>query len=98
MIRLIWSFIMKWGWDYSRGRRNTISDAPHIWAEVPPPFPSIGDPIRFNITPANGGVVITVCTYDRFKDRSNETIHVIPEDTDYAKAIGDIVAMEILKS
>ena len=95
MIRLIWSFIMKWGWDYNRG--NVAAD-PDSWVESPPALTSIGDPIRFNITPANGGVVITVCTYDRCKDRSNETIHVIPEDTDYAKAIGDIVAMEILKS
>ena len=94
MIRLIWSFIMKWGWDYNRGNVATVSDR---WVESPV-VTSIGDPIRFNITPANGGVVITVCTYDKFKDRSNETIHVIHEDTDYAKAIGDIVAMEILKS
>lgn len=96
MIRLIWSFIMKWGWDYNRG--GNVAEDTHRWVESPPAFPSIGDPIRFNITPANGGVVITVCTYDKFKDRSNETIHVIHEDTDYAKAIGDIVAMEILKS
>lgn len=94
MIRLIWSFIMKWGWDYNRGNVLAVTGG---W-ESPPAFPSIGDPIRFNITPALGGVVITVVTYDKFKDRSNETIHVIHEDTDYAKAIGDIVAMEILKS
>lgn len=100
MIRLIWSYIMKWGWDYNR---NGQSNSPEAYPSKQPrgivaDSNEFGDPIRFSVTPANGGVVVTVRTYDKLKDRSKETIHVIHEDTDYAKAVGDLVAMEILKS
>lgn len=100
MIRLIWSFIMKWGWDYNRnGRSNSPAVYPTKQSQgIGTDSNEFGDPIRFSVTPANGGVVVTVRTYDKLKDRSKETIHVIHEDTDYAKAVGDIVAMEILKS
>lgn len=103
MIRLIWSYIMKWGWNYNR---DTLG--PKVYHKQTNSGKYLGsfdaesndfvDPIRFSVTPANGGVVVTVRTYDKLKDRSKETIHVIHEDTDYAKAVGDIVAMEILKS
>ena len=91
---------MKWGWDYNR---NGQSNSPEAYPSKQPrgivaDSNEFGDPIRFSVTPANGGVVVTVRTYDKLKDRSKETIHVIHEDTDYAKAVGDIVAMEILKS
>ena len=90
---------MKWGWDYNRNAKISVNEAypskqPHLGTDSN----EFGDPIRFSVTPANGGVVITVRTYDKLKDRSKETVHVIPEDVDYAKAVGDLVAMEILKS
>lgn len=57
-----------------------------------------GEPIRFNVTPARGGIVVTSRTYDRMKDRNNEIIHVIHDDEDVARKVGDIVAMELMKS
>ena len=92
---------MKWGWDYNRNAK--ISDNyPAVYNKqsqgIGTDSNEFGDPIRFSVTPANGGVVVTVRTYDKLKDRSKETVHVIPDDTDYAKAVGDLVAMEILKS
>ena len=103
MIRLIWSFIMKWGWDYSRNANKINDNYPAVYPTkqsqgIGTDSNEFGDPIRFSVTPATGGVVVTVRTYDKLKDRSKETVHVIPDDTDYAKAVGDLVAMEILKS
>jgi hypothetical protein len=57
-----------------------------------------GTPIRFSVTPARGGIVVTSRTYDRQKDRSDEIIHVIHDDEDVARKVGDIVAMELMKS
>jgi hypothetical protein len=99
MIRLIWSYIMKWGWDYNRNGRSIGNEPyPSKQLSISTDSNEFGDPIRFSVTPANGGVVVTVRTYDKLKDRSKETVHVIPDNTDYAKAVGDLVAMEILKS
>lgn len=56
-----------------------------------------GEPIRFSVTPARGGVVVTSRTYDRQKDRSNEVIHVIHDDEDVARRVGEIVALELMK-
>ena len=55
-------------------------------------------PIRLNITPARGGVVVTTKHYDRQKDRNNEIVHVIHDDEDVARRIGEIVAMELMKA
>ena len=56
-----------------------------------------GEPIRFSVTPARGGVVVTSRTYDRQKDRNNEVIHVIHDDEDVARRVGEIVALELMK-
>jgi hypothetical protein len=55
-------------------------------------------PIRLCITPARGGVVVTTRNYDRQKDRNNEIVHVIHDDEDVARRIGEIVAMELMKA
>ena len=55
-------------------------------------------PIRLNITPARGGVVVTTKHYDRQKDRQFEIVHVIHDDEDVAHKIGEIVAMELMKA
>lgn len=55
-------------------------------------------PIRLSITPARGGVVVTTKHYDRQKDRNNEIVHVIHDDEDVARRIGEIVAMELMKA
>ena len=55
-------------------------------------------PIRLSITPARGGIVVTTKHYDRQKDRNNEIVHVIHDDEDVARRIGEIVAMELMKA
>lgn len=55
-------------------------------------------PIRFSVTPARGGLVVTSRIYDRQKDRQNEIVHVIHDDEDVAQRIGEIVAMELMKA
>ena len=54
--------------------------------------------LRFNVTPARGGVVLTVRHYDRKRDEDNTTIHVLHDDQDLAKEVGNIVNMELLRS
>jgi hypothetical protein len=54
--------------------------------------------LRFNVTPARGGVVLTVKSYDRKRDEDHSTVHVLHDGQDLAKDIGDIVSMELLRS
>jgi hypothetical protein len=54
--------------------------------------------LRFNVTPARGGVVLTVKHYDCKRDEDNTTVHVLHDGQDLAKDIGDIVSMELLRS
>lgn len=54
--------------------------------------------LRFTVTPARGGVVVSVRHYDRKADRTNYTNHVIHDDENVAESIGHIVSMEILRS
>ena len=54
--------------------------------------------VRFNVTPARGGCVLTVKHYDQKRDEHNTTVHVLHEDQDLARNIGDIVSMELLRS
>ena len=53
--------------------------------------------IRFAAYKAQGGMVIETNFYDRIKDRSHRTLHVITDDKDLGKEIGKIITMETLK-
>ena len=59
--------------------------------------PMGGEPIRFTITPARGGIVVSIRYYDRRNDRTNDSVHVIHDDQDVAANIGHIVSMELMK-
>ena len=54
--------------------------------------------IRFTVTPARGGSVVSISSYDERKDTNNRVLYVIDENEDIAKRIGEIVSMEILRS
>lgn len=56
------------------------------------------DPIRFSVTMARGGVVVTSSIHDRTKDRIYNLVHVIHDDEDVASKVGQIVAMELMKA
>ena len=53
--------------------------------------------IRFNVYKASGGTIIETRFYDRVKDRSHNSLHVIIDGEDLGKAIGKIITMETLK-
>lgn len=54
--------------------------------------------LRFNVTPARGGIVLTVRQYDHKRDVDQSTVHVLHDGQDLAKDIGEIVSMELLRS
>ncbi len=54
--------------------------------------------MRLQIYKANGGYVVETRGYDRHRDRSNYTMHVIKEEDDLGDALGKIVMMEALKA
>ena len=53
--------------------------------------------IRFQVYKANGGMVVETSMYDRHKDRSHNSLHIITDDKDLGKEIGRIITMETLK-
>jgi hypothetical protein len=53
--------------------------------------------IRLAAYKANGGMVVETIFYDRVKDRSHRTLHIITEDQDLGYEIGKIITMETLK-
>lgn len=54
--------------------------------------------IRFTVTPARGGSVVSINSYDERRDTTNRVLYVIDENEDIAKRIGEIVSMEMLRS
>ena len=54
--------------------------------------------IRFTVTPARGGSVVCINSYDERRDTNNRLLYVIDENEDIAKRIGEIVSMELLRS
>lgn len=56
------------------------------------------DGMRLQIYRASGGYVVETRSYDRVKDRSHNTMHVVTEDQDLGDALGKIVMMEALRS
>lgn len=59
----------------------------------------IESPVRFNFTviPASGGRIVEFNTYDHHKDRSINTVHVIPDEADFSNELTKIVSIELLK-
>jgi hypothetical protein len=53
--------------------------------------------IRLAAYKANGGMVVETNFYDRIKDRSHRTLHIITEEQDLGYEIGKIITMETLK-
>lgn len=53
--------------------------------------------MRFTVTPARGGTVISVNQYDNKKDENITTLYVIPDDKDFKNEIANIMSLELLK-
>ena len=114
MIRYLWSFILKWGWDFNRDLREdqySLSTAVSRMrssrgSKVSTVSSLIGGdetvemdtPIRFKVQKANGGTIVEVQHYDRKRDEHNYNLHIIPDGEDVSNHIGKIVIIEMMKS
>jgi hypothetical protein len=53
--------------------------------------------IRFTAYKAAGGMVVETNFYDRIKDRSYRSLHIITDDKDLGYEIGKIITIESMK-
>ena len=56
-----------------------------------------GDPMRFTLTKANGGFIVSTRRYDNRTDRSSGDNYIITDEQNLSEEIGKIVTMEALK-
>lgn len=55
------------------------------------------DGIKFSLTSARGGAIVSVKHYDQVKDRHFETVYVIHEDDNFDQNLLNIINMERIK-
>ena len=96
MLRWLWSRIMKWGWDFNRGLREDDINSIPIALDSKPDV-CMDKALRFNLLPARGGCILEIRTHDSKNHEWDTVTHVIPDGADVAKAVGSIVAMELLR-
>jgi len=58
---------------------------------------TFGEPMRFTLTKANGGFIVSTKRYDNRTDRSTGDNYIITDSDDLGDAISKIVTMEALK-
>ena len=58
---------------------------------------TFGEPMRFTLTKANGGFIVSTRRYDNRTDRSSGDNYIITDSDDLGDAISKIVTMEALK-
>lgn len=109
MIKWLCNKIVRWGQEYGRcdeemyattlasgnptrrkGHRAGVLAGPDNH-DIPRTF-------RFDVSVGRGGVVLITRRYDPKKDETTEILNVIHDDDDIAGQIGQIVALEMLKS
>ena len=56
-----------------------------------------GEPIRFQVYRASGGMVVQTHVYDRVKDRSHQRLHIVDDGVDLGASINKIITMELLR-
>jgi len=109
MIKWLCNKIVQWGSEYGRcdeevyanpvpsgsPSRRKGSRAIHISETNNPDIPRT---FRFDVSVGRGGVVLITRRYDPKKDETTEILNVIHDDQDIAAQIGQIVAMEMIKS
>ena len=109
MIKWLCNKIVQWGQDYEKydgeeayatqassntgrrkGHRAGIVAVSEV-ANIPKTF-------RFDVSVGRGGVVLITRRYDAKKDETIEILNVVHDDQDIAAQVGQIVAMEMIKS
>lgn len=94
MIKWLCYKIMRAGRSYEHVAIDTGASAP-IRSEDH--TPDMEKAVRFAVLPARGGCVVETRTFNQKDHEWNVISHIIPEGTDVAKTVGDIVAMEMLR-
>ena len=107
MIKWLCNKIVQWGQDYEKydgevyptanslpSRRKGTRAIPISDSEVA----NIPKTFRFDVSVGRGGVVLITRRYDAKKDETIEILNVIHDDQDIAAQVGQIVAMEMIKS
>jgi hypothetical protein len=54
-------------------------------------------PLNLKIYRASGGTIVETSTYDRQKDRHQNQLHIITNDTDLGEGLSKIITMESLR-
>ena len=52
--------------------------------------------LRFTVTPARGGIIVQVRSYDERRDETKHTTHVIHDDEHVSERVAEIVSMSLL--
>ena len=110
MIKWLCNKIVRWGQDYDQdqteeaygvgiasskpGRRKGTRAIPISQSDKP----DIPRTFRFDVSVGRGGVVLITRRYDPKRDETIEILNVIHDDQDISTQIGQIVAMEMIKS
>ena len=93
MIRMLWEKIMKWGWDYNRGLRNSSGDD----YEIEDNSVSMPDPLEFKVQPAQGGTIVEVTSWNKKNEESVVKLHIIPYGENIADHVVKIGVIDILR-
>ena len=88
MIQWLCNKIYRAGYRYEDGAIAVVESRPDVCMDKA---------LRFNLLPARGGCILEIRTHDPKNHEWDTVTHVIPEGADVAKAVGSIVAMELLK-
>ena len=103
MIRYIWSWIMKWGWDFNRDLRGdvpeTMSSRGLAKARLIRGSDDIDSEQGLNITVRNamGGKIVTFRQYDHKTDRHSHRLYVVPDELDFERELGKMITLESMR-
>lgn len=93
-------FIRKW---FAKQCRQAWEDANQLEKDVSPmvtasPRSIDSNGMNFTVYRANGGTIIETRKYDRKRDDSNHSLHIITDDKDLGEELGKIITFENLRS
>lgn len=108
MIKWLCNKIVQWGHDYDLAETSEVYATNSVnhgrrkghraVVAVNSNNPDIPRTFRFDVSVGRGGVVLITRRYDAKRDETIEILNVIHDDEDISTQIGQIVAMEMIKS
>ena len=103
MIRWIWSFIMKWGWDFNRDLRDGNVPVDTVRGSKVSRLLRASEDVDseqgLNITVRNamGGKIVTFRQYDHKTDRHTHRLYVIHDELDFERELGKMITLESMR-